>query len=393
MQDPIVIVSAKRTPIGHFNGFFKDTPTPQLGAHAISAAISNLPLDSNKINGVIMGCVLSAGLGQAPARQAAILAGLSNTIPCTTINKMCGSGLQAVIMAHREITSNNADIMIAGGMENMSRAPYLLPGARFGYRIGTHQAEDHMMLDGLINAYDDHLSMGVLAENCAKKFNFSREEQDEFALTSIQRAIKATQSGLFKDEIAPFIFTGKKGVTSICEDEGIQKALPEKIPQLKPAFTKDGTITAANSSSISDGAAALILMRASTAKKHSLKPLAKIIGDTTTSQAPEWFSTAPIHAIESLLEKIQWHIDDVDLFEINEAFAVVTMAAEKSLQIPREKINIHGGACILGHPIGASGARILTTLIYALKQRNKKRGIATLCIGGGEATAMAIEII
>lgn len=389
MIDPIVIVNAKRTPIASFNGLYKDIPSPQLGGYAIASVLS----PSVKADGVIMGCVLSAGLGQAPARQAALFAGLSNAIPCTTINKMCGSGMKAVMMAHHEIASNNADIMIAGGMENMSRAPYLLPGARFGYRIGAQQIEDHMMLDGLINAYGDHLSMGVLAENCAKKFSFTREAQDAFALESLKRAAAAAQSGFFKDEITPIMIQDKKGSLIISEDEGIQKAMPDKIPQLKPAFVKDGTITAANSSSISDGAAALVLMRLSIAEKWGLKPLAKIVGDHTVAQEPEWFSTAPITAIQQLSDKINWKISDVDLFEVNEAFAVVTMAAMQALSIPHDKINIHGGACVLGHPIGASGARILVTLIHALKNHGKKRGIAALCIGGGEATAMAVEVI
>ena len=393
MIDPIVIVSAKRTPIANFNGLYKNIPSPQLGGHAIAAAINGILSPSEKIDSVIMGCVLSAGLGQAPARQAALSAGLSNTVPCTTINKMCGSGMKAVMMAHREIASNNANIMIAGGMENMSRAPYLLPGARFGYRIGAQLVEDHMMLDGLINAYGDHSSMGVLAENCAKQFSFTRAAQDAFALESLKRASNATKSGFFKDEIAPITIQDKKGSVIISEDEGIQKAVPEKIPQLQAAFVKEGTITAANASSISDGAAALVLMRLSTAEKLGLKPLAKIIGDHTIAQEPEWFSTAPIAAIQQLTDKINWKISDVDLFEVNEAFAVVTMAVMQALSIPSEKMNIHGGACVLGHPIGASGARILATLIHALKNHGKKRGIAALCIGGGEATAMAVEMI
>lgn len=385
MQDPVVIVSAKRTPMGHFNGVFKDIASPQLGGHAISSVKQAVLPHVDKINSVMMGCVLSAGLGQAPARQAALFAALSHSIPCTTINKMCGSGMQAVMLASREILANQAEIIIAGGMENMSRAPFLLPGARFGYRIGAHTVEDHMMHDGLINAYGDHLSMGVLAENCAKEFHITREKQDAFALASFYRAKKATESGFFKNEIVP--------VNNIVEDEGMQKVIPEKIEKLKPAFVKDGTITAANASSISDGAAALLLMRLSTAIKLQLKPLAKIINDHTVAQAPEWFSTAPIAAIGQLLQKINWSINDVDLFEVNEAFSVVTLATMKALHISHEKINVHGGACVLGHPIGASGARILVTLIHALKQHNKKRGVASLCIGGGEAIAMAVEIV
>lgn len=392
MQDPIVIVSAKRTPIGHFNGVFKDIASPQLGAAAINALFENHTELKNKINGVIMGCVLSAGLGQAPARQAALHAGLAITTPCTTINKMCGSGMQAVMMATREIQANHAEIMVAGGMENMSRAPYLLQNARTGLRMGTQTLDDHMLLDGLINAYDDHTSMGIIAENCAKQCNITREQQDAFAIESIIRASIATKNGLFYDEIIPVEVSDKKNNIIVTEDEGIQKAMPEKIPQLKSAFTKDGTITAANSSSISDGAAALLLMRLSTAETLGLKPLAKIMGDATVAKSPVDFPTAPIDAIEKLLSKIQLTINDIDLFEINEAFAVVTLATMRALKIPQEKVNVHGGACILGHPIGASGARILVTLIYALKQKNKKRGIATLCIGGGEATAMAIEV-
>ena len=387
-SDPIVIVSAKRTPIGHFNGVFKNIAATELGAHVIKAVTEHT---ENTVDQVIMGCVLSAGLGQAPARQAALGAGLANHVTCTTINKMCGSGMQAVMMASREITSGTSEIVVAGGMENMSRAPYLMPGARFGYRLGAKTVEDHMMLDGLTNAYGDHLSMGSIADNCARTLQITREEQDAFALQSIKRATTATKNGLFKNEIVPVSLAENNTVISI--DEGISKAIPEKIPQLKPVFAKDGTVTAANSSSISDGAAALLLMRASTAEKLKLQPLAKIVGDSTYAGAPELFPTAPIFAIEQLLKKINWSVDNVDLFEINEAFAMVTLAAIKKLALPPEKVNCHGGACILGHPIGASGARILVTLIYALKQAKKARGVASLCIGGGEATAIAIELL
>ncbi|MCX7120499.1 MAG: thiolase family protein [Gammaproteobacteria bacterium] len=390
MHDPIVIVSAKRTPIGHFNGAFKDTPATALGAKAIAAVIQNT---TDKIDQVIMGCVLPAGLGQAPARQAALGAGMAATTPCTTINKMCGSGMQAVIMAAHEIQSGNADVIVAGGMENMSRSPYLLQGARTGLRMGTQEIADHMLLDGLTNAYDDHLSMGAIAESCAFKFNITREQQDAFALESLARASNATKNGFFQDEITPVAIQDKKNKIIISKDEGIEKAMPEKIPLLKPAFIKDGSITAANSSSISDGAAALLLMRLSTAQQHQLKPLATILGDAVVAKAPTDFPTAPIDAIKNLLLKINLKISDIDLFEINEAFAVVTLVTMQQLNIPLEKVNVHGGACILGHPIGASGARILVTLIHALKQQNKKRGIATLCIGGGEATAVAIELI
>lgn len=389
LQDPVVIVSAKRTPIGHFNGVFKDVASPKLGGCVIESVSG-----SGNVDAVIMGCVLSAGLGQAPARQAALYAKLPITTPCTTINKMCGSGMKAVMIAADEIKSSHAEMVIAGGMENMSRAPYLLANARAGLRIGAQTLEDHMMLDGLINAYEPHASMGALAENCAKKFNITRELQDAFALESLKRATYATRSGLFQAEIAPItVYDKKNNAMVITEDEGIQKGIPEKIPTLKPAFAKEGTITAANASSISDGAAALLLMSQAQAEKLNVKPVARIVDYCAIAQEPEWFSTAPIVAIEKLLSIINWRVDSVDLFEINEAFAVVVLATVKKLSIPLEKVNVHGGACVLGHPIGASGARILVTLIHALKQRNKKRGVAALCIGGGEATAMAIEMI
>lgn len=386
--DPVVIVAAKRTPMGHFNGVFKEVSSPRLGGHVIAALMTTVPTLENKIDQVYMGCVLSAGLGQAPARQAALAAGLSTSTPCTTINKMCGSGMKTVMIACSEILANKATALIAGGMENMSRAPFLLSGARFGYRIGTHAVEDHMMLDGLTNAYDDRASMGLIAEMCAAEFHFTREEQDAFAIESCKRALHAAENGLFNDEITSVTIGGK----IISNDEGIQKINFEKITQLTPSFKKEGTITAANSSSISDGAAALLLMRASTAEKIGQKPLASIIADHSIAQEPEWFTTAPIIAIQQLLDKIGWKVSEVDLFEINEAFAVVTMATMNALGIPHEKVNVNGGACILGHPIGASGARILVTLIHALKQRNKKRGVAAICIGGGEATAIAIEV-
>lgn len=387
-----IIAAAKRTPMGNFNGVFKNITSPQLGSHAISALFYDVLL-KNKIDAVYMGCVLSGGLGQAPARQAALGASISTTTPCTTMNKMCGSGMQTVIMAHHEIQNNNAEIIVAGGMENMSRAPYLLQGARTGLRMGEQMMQDHMQIDGLIDAYGEHLSMGAIAEKCVSENHITREEQDAFAINSINRAIQATKKGYFKDEITPISIHDKKGETIISEDEGIQKANPEKIPQLKPAFTKDGTITAANASSISDGAAALLLMSEATAKQYKIKPLAKIMGDATVALAPEQFPIAPISAIKKLLQKINWKINDVDLFEINEAFAVVALVTMKKLSIPLEKINVHGGACILGHPIGASGARIVVTLIHALKQQNKKRGVAAICIGGGEATAVAIEMV
>lgn len=385
-NDPVVILSAKRTPMGNFGGYFKETAAPVLGGQAIAAAMNEAGVE--KIDQVYMGCVLSAGLGQAPARQAALAAKLPDETPCITLNKMCGSGMAAIMMARRDILSGCADTVIAGGMENMSRAPYLLPNARFGYRFGDQTAVDHMMLDGLINAYEPKESMGKLAELCARKIKITREQQDAFAIASCNRALEATKKGYFFAEISPITVHD----TLIKEDEGIQKINIEKISTLKPAFSPTGTITAANASSISDGAAALVLTRESLAKKNNTKIMGRIIDDATVAQAPEWFSTAPIAAIEKLLKKINWTVDQVDLFEINEAFAVVTLAAMKLLAIPFDKININGGACILGHPIGASGARIVVTLIHALKRLNKKRGIAALCIGGGEATAVAVEM-
>lgn len=391
--DPIVIANAKRTPIGHFNGVFKNTPSPTLGACAISAMMETLPIPHDIIDEVIMGCVLSAGLGQAPARQAALQANLPTRTPCTTVNKMCGSGMKAVMLAADALRAGSANIIIAGGMENMTRAPYLLPGARFGYRMGPQTIQDHMLLDGLTDAYDHSLSMGKIAELCAKKFDISRKAQDDFAIQSIKRAINATNKGFFKDEIVPITLKEKQSDLIINEDEGIKKANPDKIPQLKPAFENNGTITAANASSISDGAAALVLMTQSKAHAHDIQPLATVLAYESAATDPNWFTTAPITAIERLLQKLQWTVEDVDLFEINEAFAVVTLAAMQALDIPHDKVNIHGGACILGHPIGASGARILVTLIHALKRTHKKRGVAALCIGGGEATAIAIELL
>lgn len=393
LEDHPVIVSAKRTPMGHFGGYFKNTPAPALGAHAIKACLADANLSAEMIDEVIMGCILTAGIGQAPARQAALLAEIPHSAPCTTINKMCGSGMKAVMQACDGILAGSNQAYIAGGMENMSLAPYLLPGARFGYRMGNQTALDHMMHDGLTDAYAKHLSMGQIAEQCAEKFNITREQQDQFAIQSISKATNATLSGAFGDEISPIILNTKKEEVIYSEDEGISKANPEKIPQLKPAFSPNGTITAANASSISDGAATLIVMQAARAEALNVKPLARIVGYTGIALQPEWFTTAPIDAIKKLLDKLEWSIDSVDLFEINEAFAVVTLAAIQNLKIPTEKVNVHGGACILGHPIGASGARIIVTLIHALRQQNKKRGIAALCIGGGEATAIGVEII
>jgi len=380
-NDPVVIVSIARTPMGGFQGALAHLSAPQLGAAAIEAAVKRAGLGASDIDEVIMGCVLSAGLGQAPARQAALGAGLPDTTPCTTINKMCGSGLKAVMMAHDQILTGAAQIMIAGGMESMSNAPYLLPKARQGLRMGHNQIVDSMFFDGLEDAYDRGKLMGVFAENCATKYKFTRAAQDEFAITSLKRA----QGADFSAEIVPV------GEVSIDEQPG--KAKFEKIPTLKPAFAPDGTVTAANASSISDGAAALVLMRQSEADKRGLKIQGIIRGQVSHAQEPAWFSTAPVDALQKLSDKTGWAFSDVDLFEINEAFAVVTMAAMQDLNLPHDKVNVNGGACALGHPIGASGARVLVTLLAALSARKLKRGMATLCIGGGEAVAVAVEAV
>lgn len=392
-NDPIVIVGAARTPMGHFGGYFKDLPASQLGAAAIKAAIERANLSPADIQEVLMGCVLQAGQGQAPARQAMIAAGIPVNAGATTINKMCGSGMKAIMIGHDEIVADSFATVIAGGMENMSWAPYLIPKARFGYRLGHAEIYDHMMLDGLEDAYDKGKAMGVFAENCVEKYHATREAMDKFAIESLHRAKKANEDGTFSEEIVPITVKTRTEDITVTQDENAMKANPEKIPKLRPAFKKEGKVTAANSSSISDGAAAVVLMKASEAKKRHLKPLAKIVGHATHSQEPAWFTTAPIGAIQNLLQKINWNKDDVDLYEINEAFAIVTMAAMKDLDLPHDKVNIHGGACALGHPIGASGARIIVTLLYALRQKNLKRGIASLCIGGGEATAVAIELV
>lgn len=391
-HDPIVITGAKRTAIGHFNGLFKSVSTTELGAAAIHGAIEQAQVKNDNIDTVIMGCVLTAGLGQAPARQAAIQASLHTHTPCTTVNKMCGSGLATIIEGIESLIADpHKKNIIAGGMENMSRSPFLLPNARFGYRIGTHEVIDHMMKDGLEDAFENK-SMGHYAEQCAQKYHFDRNAQDAYAINSGLRAIKANELGIFKNEITPVKTTIKGVHTSVIEDEGLSRFDADKIATLKPAFKKNGTVTAANASSISDGAAAVVLTRESLAKKNNQDVLAKICGYHTIAQSPEWFTTAPIQAIKQLLQKIKWSIDDVDLFEINEAFALVPLVTITELAIPPVKVNIYGGACILGHPIGASGARILVTLINALQQKNLKRGIAAICIGGGEAIALAIEI-
>ncbi|WP_345794082.1 acetyl-CoA C-acetyltransferase [Thauera sp. JM12B12] len=395
MSDPVVIVSVARTPLGGFQGDLSSLTTPQLGAVAIKAAVERARLSPEQVQEVIMGCVLPAGLGQAPARQAALGAGLPLSAGCTTINKVCGSGMKATMLAHDLILAGSNEVMVAGGMESMSNAPYLLPKARAGYRLGHGQMFDHMFLDGLEDSYSRENKgrlMGTFAEDCASHFDFTREAQDAFAIASTTRAQAAINNGDFTWEVVPVTVSGRKGDVVVDKDEQPLKAQIDKIPGLKPAFKKDGTVTPANSSSISDGAAALVLMRKSTADKLGLKPVATIVGHATHAQEPQWFTTAPVGAMQKVLAKAGWHADDVDLWEINEAFAVVTMAAMHEMKLPHDKVNVNGGACSLGHPIGASGARILITLIGALRKRGLKRGVASLCIGGGEATAMAIEV-
>ena len=390
--DPIVVVAAARTPMGAFQGELKEFAAPELGAVAIRAAVERARLQPADIQEVMMGCVLPAGQGQAPARQASLGAGLPLSTGCTTINKMCGSGMKAAMLAHDLLLAGGNEVMVAGGMESMTNAPYLLPKARAGYRMGHQQVIDHMFLDGLEDAYDKGRLMGSFAEDCAAKYGFTRGEQDAFAVSSLERAQKANNEGWFAWETVPVALKAGKGDRFIDKDEQPFKANFEKIPQLKPAFRKDGTVTAANSSSISDGAAALVLMRSSAAQKRGLTALARILGHTTHAQEPGWFTTAPVGAIRKLFDVTGWAADNVDLYEINEAFAVVTLAAMREHQLPHERVNVHGGACALGHPIGASGARILVTLIGALRHHGLRRGVAALCIGGGEATAMAIEI-
>ncbi len=392
LNDPVVIVSAARTPMGAFQGELKDFAAPQLGAAAIRAAVERAGIKPTQVQEVIMGCVLPAGQGQAPARQAALGSGLPLSTGSTTVNKMCGSGMKAAMFAHDLLAAGTNEVMVAGGMESMTNAPYLLPKARSGYRMGHQQVVDHMFLDGLEDAYDKGRLMGSFAEDCAGKYNFTREEQDKFAIASLERAQAASKNGAFAWEITPLAIKAGKNERFMEQDEPPFKANFEKIPTLKPAFRKDGTVTAANSSSISDGAAALVMMRRSTAGKLGLAPLAVVVGHSTHSQEPGWFTTAPVGAIKKLFDATGWSAAKVDLYEINEAFAVVTMAAMKEHGLPHDRVNIHGGACALGHPIGASGARILVTLIGALKKTGGKRGVASLCIGGGEATAMAIEL-
>lgn len=392
-DDPIVITSAMRTPLGGFQGALSSLTASELGAVAIKATLEKSKLDADAVDEVIMGCVLPAGQGQAPARQAALGAGLPLGTNCTTVNKMCGSGMKAAMFAHDLLVAGSATVAIAGGMESMTNAPYLLPKSRGGMRMGHGQVLDHMFLDGLEDAYDKGKLMGCFAENTATRYKFSREAQDEFALRSLARAKAAIDNGDFKNEVAPVTVTSRKGDTVVEHDEQPHNAKPEKIPTLRAAFAKDGTVTAANASSISDGAAALIMMRKSECKARGLQPLAKVLGHATHAHEPSWFTTAPVDAMRKLFEKLNYTQNDFDLYEVNEAFAVVTMAAMHELELPVDKVNIHGGACAIGHPIGASGARILATLLHALKNQGKKRGMASLCIGGGEATAMAIEII
>ena len=421
MSDPIVIVSAARTPMGSFQGDFTPLAAHDLGGAAIKAAVERAGIQPELVTEVIFGNCLMAGQGQAPARQAAFKAGLPKSAGAVTLSKMCGSGMRAAMFAHDMLVAAAAmgrpetgaapaggsepraagsvgaglhhDVLVAGGMESMTGAPYLLQKARGGYRLGHDRIFDHMMLDGLEDAYEPGRSMGTFGEDCAAKYHFTREQQDNFAVASVQRAQAATNNGAFKDEIAPVTVKDRKGERVVSTDEGPGKINVDKIPTLKPAFKKDGTVTAASSSSINDGAAAMVLMRESTAQKLGVKPLARIVSHATHAQEPEWFSTAPIGATEKALAKAGWQVGDVDLWEINEAFAVVPMALMHDLKVPHDKVNVNGGACALGHPIGASGARILVTLLYALKNRGLKKGLATLCIGGGEATAMAVELL
>lgn len=391
-QDPVVIVGMARTPMGGFMGELSSVKTTELGASAIKAAVERSGVSASDVQEVIMGCVLPAALGQAPARQAALGAELPLSTGCTTINKVCGSGMKSVMLANDLLTVGTNDVMVAGGMESMSNAPHMLPKARSGYRFGHGTLLDHMAFDGLEDAYEGQ-AMGVFAEECADRYQFTREQQDEFAINSLAKSKQAIEDGSFDQEVAPVTIKSRKGETIVSNDEQPLKARPEKIPSLRPAFKKGGTVTAANASSISDGAAAVVLMKLSEANKRGLTPLAKIVGHSTHARKPAEFTIAPVTAMSDLLAKIGWTTSDVDLFEINEAFAVVTMAAIKDLDLEPSKVNVHGGACALGHPIGTSGTRILVTLIAALQKYGKSKGVASLCIGGGEATAMAIELM
>ncbi len=391
MTKEVYIIGAKRTAIGSFQGQFANTPSPTLAAAAIKAAVEQSGVKT--VDEALIGCVLPAGVGQAPARQAILGAGLDKSVVCTTVNKVCGSGMKTVMLAHDAIKAGSANILVAGGMESMTLAPYMLPKARSGYRMGHGTTLDHMFYDGLQNPYDNNM-MGVFAENCADKYTFTREAQDEFSAESVRRSMAAMESGAFDDEITDVVVKSRRAETVVNKDEEPPRCNIDKIPTLRPAFRREnGTVTAANASKISDGAAAMVIASSDVVTENNLKPLAKIVGHTSFAHEPEWFTTAPVSAMQKLMDKLNWSVQDVDLFEINEAFAVVTMAAMEELKIPHDKVNIHGGACALGHPIGASGTRILVTLLYALKQKGLKRGIASLCIGGGEATAVAIEIV
>ena len=392
MSNPIAILSAMRTPMGGMMGSLSSLSASDLGGVAIRSAISKSGLNASDIDEVLMGSVLTAGQGQAPARQAALAAGLPVSTPCTTVNKVCGSAMKSIMLGGNALRSGQASVVVAGGMESMSGAPYLLPQARQGYRFGHAQMLDHMQYDGLQDAYQG-VAMGNFAETCASKYQFSREKQDAFAMESLSRAKQAIEKGYFANEVAPVTLSTRRGDVVVDTDEQPGNAKPEKIPQLRPAFQKDGSVTAANASSISDGAAALTLMMSDEAEARGLKPIALIHGYDESAQEPEWFTTAPVTAVQNTLKRVGWSIDEVDLWEINEAFAVVAMAAMHELSIPHSKLNVHGGACALGHPIGASGARILVTLIHAMQRRGDKKGMASLCIGGGEATAMAIEFV
>ena len=390
-EDPVVVVGSARTPLGGFQGALTAVPAPELGAKAIAGALDRAGVKPEAVDEVFMGCVLPAGVGQAPARQASLGAGIPNRAGCTTVNKVCGSGMKAVMLAHDALALGGNEVMVAGGMENMSRAPYILDRARDGYRLGHGRVLDHMFLDGLEDAYDSGRLMGTYAEDTAERYQFTREQQDAFAIESLERASDAVKSGAFTRETVAVTVASRRGDTLVENDEQPLRLSADKIPGLRPAFREDGTVTAANSSSISDGGAALVLTRGSKAEALGVTPRATIVGHASHAHAPEWFTTAPVGAIEKLLARVGWGASDVDLFEINEAFAVVTMAAMRELDLPHDKVNVKGGACALGHPIGCSGARILVTLLAAMEQRDVKRGVAALCIGGGEATAVAVE--
>ncbi|WP_375203225.1 thiolase family protein [Hyphococcus sp.] len=392
-SDPVLIAGMARTPIGNFLGAFATVKATELGSTAIKAALERGGVKPDDVDEALMGCVLPAGLGQAPARQASLGAGLPKSAGCVTVNKVCGSGMRTVMMGHDSIAAGSASIVVAGGMESMTGAPHLLPSGRTGIKFGNGQVFDHMSYDGLEDPYNNHAAMGIFAEKCAREWQFSREEQDEYSMRSVTRAQDAINTGKFRDEIVPFEVAGRKGSVTVADDEKPGLVDAAKIPSLRAAFEKDGTVTAGNASAISDGAAALVLMRQSMADKKGAKPIARIVAQTNHAQEPEWFTTAPVASIQKVLEKAGWSAGDVDLYEINEAFSVVPLAAMRELKLPAEKVNIHGGAIALGHPIGASGARILVTLINALQQTGGKKGVASLCIGGGEATSLAVELI